>query len=289
VKPISLESPATDLELRRSLRQELAGLAVLFGLTLRQLTRGRRLWILLVLYALPCVLAIILRSLRRPAPPDALEFALVFNLVPHALAPLTALLYAGGMVQDEVEGQTLTYLLLRPLPRWGLYVSKLLATLVLTALLITGSTAALYLAIYWNTPELSDGRAVQWLVQTAAILALGQVGYCGLFGCLGVLTRRTLIAGVVYIAAVEGLLANLEFMVRSLTIVYYERVLAVRWLALPQPVLRDWQKIWRLDPELMPDAGTCVETLVGIGLVATAVAALAFARKEFRMKTPEGS
>jgi ABC-2 type transport system permease protein len=289
VKPISLENPAAELDLRRSFGQELSGLAVLFGLTLRQLTRGRRLWVLVLLYALPCVLAIVLRSLKRPAPTDALEFALVFNLVPHALAPLTALLYAGGMVQDEVEGQTLTYLLLRPLPRWGVYVSKLLATLVLTTALLTLSTAALYLAIYWNTPELRDGRALQWLVQTAAILALGQVGYCALFGCMGVLTRRTLIAGVVYIVSIEGLLANLEFMVRTLTIVYYERVLALRWLSLPEPVLRDWQKNWRLDPDVIPDARTCVLTLLGIGVVFTAVAAMGFARKEFRMKTPEGS
>jgi ABC-2 type transport system permease protein len=289
VKPISLETPSQDLDLGRSLLQELSGLAVLFRLTLRQMTRGRRLVVLLMLYALPCVLAIVLRSLARPAPTDALEFALVFNLVPHALAPLTALLYAGGMVQDEVEGQTLTYLLLRPLPRWGLYLSKLLATLVLTTALITLSTTALYLAIYWNTAPLKDGSALMWLVQTAGILALGQVGYCALFGCMGVLTRRTLVAGVVYIVAIEGLLANLEFVVRKLTIVYYERVLALRWLKLPEPVLRDWQKIWRLDPDVMPDAGTCVLTLLGMGFVFALLAAVGFAGKEFRMKTPEGS
>ena len=97
-------------------------MAVLFWLTLRQQTRGRKLLVLVVLYALPCILALVLRSLSRPAPTDILEFALIYNLVPHALAPLTALLYAGGMIQDEVEEQTLTYLLVRPLPRPALYI-----------------------------------------------------------------------------------------------------------------------------------------------------------------------
>ena len=52
-----------------------------------------------------------------------LRVRLRFNLIPHALAPLAALFYAAGIIQDEVEEQTLTYLLLRPLPRWALYLS----------------------------------------------------------------------------------------------------------------------------------------------------------------------
>jgi ABC-2 type transport system permease protein len=273
---------------RRSIRGELSALAVLFGLTLRQKTRGRRLLVLVVLFALPCALAIVLRSLSRPAPTDILEFALIFNLVPHALAPLTALLYAGGMIQDEVEEQTLTYLLVRPLPRPGLYLCKLLATLLLTTVLVAAATTGLYLAIYWNTTQMWDGSVAVRMAQTAAIMALGQVGYCSLFGCLGVLTRRTLIAGVLYIVVFEGLLANLQFMVRSLTVVYYMRVLAVRWLDLPEQILNRWRSDWGLDPNRIPDGGTCVLILLASALAITALAALQFSRREFRMKTPEG-
>ncbi len=283
-----MENSSTESEVRRSIRGELSTLAVLFGLTLRQQIRGRRLLVLVVLFGLPCVLAIVLRSLQRPAPTDILEFALIYNLVPHALAPLTALLYAGGMIQDEVEEQTLTYLLVRPMPRPGLYVCKLLATLLLTTVLVAAATTGLYLAIYWNSTQMWDGSVALRMVRTAAIMALGQVGYCSLFGCLGVLTRRTLIAGVVYIVVFEGVLANLEFMVRSLTVVYYMRVLAVRWLDLPEQILNHWQSDWRLDLNRIPDAGSCVLKLLGFGLAITALAALGFSRREFRMKTPEG-
>ena len=48
----------------------------------------------------------------------------MLNFIPHALAPLAALLYSAGIIQDEVEDQTLTYLLLRPLPRWALYLGQ---------------------------------------------------------------------------------------------------------------------------------------------------------------------
>src|SRR5438067_8760955 len=129
-----------------------------------------------LLYLLPCILAVVLRSLARPAPADALEFALVFTLLPHGLAPLTALLYAAGVVSDEVEEQTLTYLLLRSVPRWALYLTKLLATLCVTTALTAAAVAALYVAIYAGSPEFwSEGlpRAGRVVV----ITALAQVGY----------------------------------------------------------------------------------------------------------------
>ena len=49
--------------------------------------------------------------------PEDAELALIFGLIPQAILPLTALVFASGMIQDEVEEQTLTYLLIRPLPR----------------------------------------------------------------------------------------------------------------------------------------------------------------------------
>jgi ABC-2 type transport system permease protein len=167
-------------------------------------------------------------------------------------------------------------------------VCKLLATLLLTTVLVAAATTGLYLAIYWNTTRMWDGSVAVRMAQTAAVMALGQVGYCSLFGCLGVLTRRTLIAGVLYIVVFEGLLANLQFMIRSLTVVYYIRVLAVRWLDLPEQILNRWRSDWGLDLNRIPDGGTCVLILLGSALAITVLAALQFSRREFRMKTSEG-
>ena len=118
------------------LSAQLSALSALLTLTVRQHTHGRRILVLGLLYLLPCVLALVLRNLSRPAPADALEFALAFMLLPHGLAPLTALLYAAGVVSDEVEEQTLTYLLLRSVPRWAVYLTKLAATLCVTTALV---------------------------------------------------------------------------------------------------------------------------------------------------------
>jgi ABC-2 type transport system permease protein len=278
---------ATDVPpLRRSRSAEVSAAAALFVLTLRQHTHGRRLWVLGTLYLLPCALAVVLRNLPTPAPAEAMEFALILSLVPHGLAPLTALLYAAGVVADEVEEQTLTYLLLRSVPRWALYLTKLLATLCVTTLLVAVGVTALYAAIYLGTPGFWN-EVLPRAARAVAVMALAQVGYCSLFGFLGLVTRRSLIAGIAYIVAVEGVLANLNFVGRALTVVYYVRTLTLRWLDLSREQMRRCQEAWGMEElEKLPSSTECVLVLLGFGVVVSVVSALWFARTEFRMKTP---
>jgi ABC-2 type transport system permease protein len=262
---------------------DLRALAALFVLTLRQHARGRRLLVLSLLFALPSVLAAVVSlAARRPPPSGALEFAFVFNLIPHTLAPLTALLYAAGLIRDEAEEQTLTYLLLRPLPRWALYLVKLLATLLVTCLLTGVFTAAAVATIAATAKEPVTAGMVRRALTTAGMLALAQVGYCGLFGALGLIMRRSLLAGVAYIILFEGLLASFDTVARRLTVMYYFRVLVLRWLA------PEHGREWSISLDTAPSAQTCVLTLLGVGLVLSAAAALLFTVQEIRMKTPEG-
>src|SRR5579883_3102524 len=135
---------------------DFSALGTLFGLTLRQHARGRRLLVLAVLFTLPALLAILIRALDPQPRLDGLEFGLLFNMIPYTLVPLTAVLYASGMIQDEIEEQTLTYLLVRPLPKWSIYLVKLLATLVVAVALPVFFTFVTYVAMYWGSPGWTD-------------------------------------------------------------------------------------------------------------------------------------
>ncbi len=259
-------------------------LAALFVLTLRQLIRGRRLLVVSLLFALPSGLAAMVNLLPKHVPPvENLQFALIFNLIPHALAPLAALLYATGIIQDEVEEQTLTYLLMRPMPRWAIYIIKLLATILMTSALTAVFTAATFAVIALTAREPADTGLIGQALKTAALLSLVQVGYCSLFGLLGLLMRRSLFVGVAYIAIFEGLFASLDTVARRMTVMYYFRVLVLRWLNPPSG------KEWSIDLATAPQMQTCVLTLLGAGLVLALIAAFIFTAKEFRMKTPEGN
>jgi ABC-2 type transport system permease protein len=74
---------------------------------------------------------------------------------------------------------------------------------------------------------------------------------------------------------------------RSLTVVYYVRTLALRWLNLSTEQLRRCQDTWGMtEMEKLPSSGVCVLIVLGFGVAVSAVSALWFARSEFRVKTP---
>src|SRR5271169_50179 len=113
----------------------LTALWTLYVLTVRQHMHGKR-WIVMgVLFLLPAGLAILVRITSPSVPSIWLEFLFAFMFIPQALLPLVALLYASGMIRDEQEEQTITYLLIRPISKWALYCVKLLATLTTTVAL----------------------------------------------------------------------------------------------------------------------------------------------------------
>jgi ABC-2 type transport system permease protein len=264
----------------------LTALAALFMLTLRQHLRGRRLIVLCFLFLLPSVLAVIIKLSSEPLRPNELgelEFALVLNLVPSALATLTALLYAAGMVRDEVEEQTLTYLLLRPLPRWALYITKLLATILVTSLLTGVFTVLTMIVIYWDAPDQWHAVLLERAPRTVALLAVAQAGYCSLFAAVSLILRWALITGIGYIILFEGLLANLDLLTRRLTVMYYFRVLAMRWFDPPE------SREWSIELATAPSAGNCLLVLLTMSLVLMLFGAWRMVRGEFRMKVPEGS
>ena len=266
----------------------------LYLLTIRQYMHGKKWMVLAVLFVLPAVLVVFVRSTAPNVPLTWLEFSFAYLFIPQALLPLVALIYASGMIQDEQEEQTLTYLLIRPIPKWAMYGIKLLATLTTTVLLTALFTAVTYVAIYGRSGTAGvPGRCLK----TIAIHSLAVTAYCALFGLIGLLTKRALIVGILYAAIFEGLLANLPFSIRLITVIYYSRVIAYRTLSFVASEANGKidvaAPVWRFDvendPKLLehPQVRTCVLILLGASAILTLVAAYVCARKEFHVKTPE--
>jgi ABC-2 type transport system permease protein len=274
-----------------------ASLWTLYTLTLRQHLRGKRWLVVSLLLLLPAGMAVLVRATAHNVPPIALEFLLAQMFIPQALLPFVALLYASGMVLDEQEEQTITYLLIRPIPKWALYIVKLLATLTTTVCLVAVFTAVTYAAIYFGAGAVGENAPLRCL-KTSSIHSLAIIAYCSLFGLLSLVTTRILVVGIVYAAVVEGMLANLPFGIRLVTVIYYARVIAYRTMAFIVPSRRGadkdfaaeaWQFDVRQDPTLAehPSVFTCVAVLLVASLVCTLLAAWLCSRREFHVKTPE--
>jgi ABC-2 type transport system permease protein len=269
----------------------------LYVLSLRQHLHGKRWIALAVLFLLPAGMAIVIRESWAQVPPLLLDFTLDWILVPQAILPLIALLYASGIIQDEQEDQTITYLLIRPLPKWLLYVVKMLATWTTTVVLVVVLTLLTYLAIYFRS-DLDFNYVASRFVKTAAIHSLAVIAYSSIFGLVGVLTRPSLVVGVVYTVLIEGVLANLPLSLRMGTVVYYSRIIAYRAMdfVVHTPSGGDDDvaaTVWFLDtsrdPKLVehPQLWTCVLVLVVASIVCTVVAASLCSQREFHVKTPE--
>jgi ABC-2 type transport system permease protein len=269
----------------------------LFTLTLRQHMHGKRWLVIVILSLLPAGLALLIRGTASEEPPMILEFLLGMMFIPQLLLPLVALLYAAGIIQDEQEEQTITYLLVRPIPKWALYAVKLLATMTTAIVFTFVLTVLTYAAIFIGSGVPADDIPLRCL-KVAAIHSLAVVAYCSLFGLLSLLTKRILIVGVVYTVLVEGLLANLPFGIRLITVIYYTRLIAYRSMEflvqLPDGRTENmaaeaWQFDLRRDPNLLehPPSSTCLAVLLIASLVCTALAAWLCTTREFHVKTPE--
>jgi ABC-2 type transport system permease protein len=288
------EATGQNVDRRTSL---VGACATLYSLTLRQHLHGKRWTVLVALFLLPAGLAVIIRATASEAPSSLLDFVLLWILIPQALLPLVALLYASGIIQDEQEEQTITYLLVRPIPKWLIYLVKMLATWTTTVLLVVVLTLLTFLAIYWKS-GVDFGDIWLRCLRVCGIHSLAVVVYCSLFGLIGLLTKRTLIVGVLYTAIIEGVLANLPLSLRMVTVIYYARLIAYRTMdfVVTWPGGRSddvaasaWSFDTRADPGLAehPQLKTCVFVLLIAALAFTIIAAWLCSGREFHVKTPE--
>ncbi len=295
------EKPVGARPLGRGRTSSLNSAVALFTMTLMRQAKSRRMLVLGALYALPIAFTLLFRYYGVGWPrqmqgqemhyaPAFAELAMILNLIPQTLLPLTALVFASGMIQDEVEEQTITYLLIRPLPRWSIYLAKLLATLVVTIGLTATGTAVTAIVIGWNQPDYWAAGALLRLLKTIALFALVLTTYHALFGFLSLLMRRAILLGIGYIILIEVVVANIDFVIRKVTVMYYYRVLCERWLHINEI----WKGLgppitYNIDFDTAPSLRACLMTVTIASVVVIGSACYLMNIREFRVKTPEGS
>lgn len=262
-------------------RPPLGAIATVVRITVARQLRGKRIWLFVAMFALPLAIALLTRRYAEPYEPADAAMALLLVLIPQAVVPLTALLFASSLVQDDVEEQTLTYFLIRPIPRWAIYVAKALGSVLVTSTLAALFITATVAAIWWGVDDRDAGGLAYEAAALTAATALSMLAYISIFGLLSLLTKRVLVAGVGYVILFEGIVSNIPFLVRYATVLFHARALELRWLDLDG-------KPWSIDPATAPEATTSLAFLAGASAAFLALGAWLFSAREFRVKTPEG-
>jgi ABC-2 type transport system permease protein len=188
----------------------------IFRVTLRQLMGRRRTIWLLLLAALPVLLALLFRATGQTeiGPFTQIVFDTIAITI---LMPLVAILFGSGAFGAEIDDGTIVYLLAKPVPRWMVVLAKAVAVMTVS-IALSGTSMALAGAIDL-APLGADGvRAAE--AQVLAIV-VGSVCYASLFLAVSLFTRRALVIGVGYMLVWEGALSFMLPGIANLSIRQY--------------------------------------------------------------------
>jgi ABC-2 type transport system permease protein len=254
------------------------GARAVFDLALEGMVWSRRSLVMVVLLGLPIVFAVVYRAvLAAHIPPRVTPFDLYgLFVVPYYLRfalPLAALFYATALIADEVEGKTLTYLLTRPVRRESILTGKFAAYVVTTLSFALPAVVVTFFVLMTTRGRTGLGAAVPDLLRDLGVVVLALLAYGALFTLMGVLLKRPLIPGLLFVFIWE-LLANLPGYLPRLTLTAY-----LRSLVRHRPAEEGLSELF---VQVLPTA-LCLEVLAGAVVVCLAAAAWIFSTREYVM------
>jgi ABC-2 type transport system permease protein len=196
--------------------------------TVRQLLGRRRTLLLLLLAALPVLLAVAFRAandtnLQRFTRSDFDTVTLT------VLLPLVAILFGSGAFGAELEDGTIVYLLAKPVPRVLVVLAKALSVVILSIALTGVSTAAAGLIDL--APRGDSG--IQATEAMVVAVVVGSACYSCLFLVVSLFTRRALVIGIGYMLVWEGALSFMLPGIANLSIRQYSLGAAMAVYKLP--------------------------------------------------------
>jgi ABC-type transport system involved in multi-copper enzyme maturation permease subunit len=184
----------------------------LLGLTLRRQLFSRQTLVCLGLTVL-CALIVVAWSYQRfPTTKKLAENVLMASYIGF-LVPIFAISYGAAGIGGDREDRTLIYLLIVPIPRAVLYLTKALGTLLLVTAWTASSLALLCLLAG------SYGREVFPVFLLPSLLGVSL--YASLFLLLGATFRHGTIISLAYWFFLEVLFGAMPGIVKRLTVAYY--------------------------------------------------------------------
>ena len=188
---------------RRSPVAPLTAVLEISRITLRQLMGRRRTLLLLLLSALPILLAFAFRASDTLSVERFTRTS--FNgITVTILMPLVAILFGAGAFGAEIDDGTIVYLLAKPLGRVWIVLAKALTAAAMAALL-TGISTGIAAFIVLGSVE-GGTKVVEAQVFGAVV---GSICYAVLFLTVSLFTRRALVIGIGYMLIWEGALSSL--------------------------------------------------------------------------------
>jgi ABC-2 type transport system permease protein len=172
--------------------------APIVEVTVRGLFGRRRIFLLVLLAALPVLIGLLIRVAGGRPDADRVLDTLVVRFV----MPLVALIVGTTVIGSEIDDGTAVYLMVKPIARSRIVLSKALVAAGLTAVLILPAVIAT--AILLSRTDLATT-----LEAFTIACFFGGTAYAIAFLALSTFTSRAFLIGLAYVLIWEGVLASL--------------------------------------------------------------------------------
>lgn len=213
------------------------------------------------------VVASLQAAFRDTAGPRLFTISIVVGMLASFLMPIWTLTFATEALGRARETRTLTWLLLRPLSRWSMYLAAYLAALpgglflnvggFVVFCLLGGAAGRFVLPLFWLP------------------IILGTLAFTALFQFLSVVFQRSGIIGLLYAFFLETIAGNLPGQQKLLSISYYVRCLIIdRAREVGMSI-----ELGGTKPAVSGETATIVLLAATAGLVAAGM--IVFSRKEY--------
>jgi ABC-2 type transport system permease protein len=146
---------------------------------------------------------------------------LMSTAVIHFLVVFVTLFYGTALISDEVEGKTLTYLFVRPIPKPTILIGKYLALAWISVMLVLPTIVLSYVILYLQRDLQPFMEDIGLLAKDMGIVLLALLAYGSFFALIGAWLKHSILAGLIYAFGWEGIISYLPGFTRKLTITHY--------------------------------------------------------------------
>jgi len=156
-----------------------------------------------------------------------------------AVTPLLGLFFGCMLIGEDIESQTIPYVLTRPIPRSALVIGKYLAFMTISVTVVLPAIALMFAACTALGSISFSAAGIKLLTHYCGVAIMSLVGYGALCMLFGTLFKRPIIVGVVVVFGWQRLALYVPGFIDFFTIEKYVQMLIGEGATLgTQPVTR---------------------------------------------------
>jgi len=155
--------------------------------------------------------------------PQILLSTLSYDTFIPFLIPLVAMAVGTSAIGEQVEEGTIVYYWTRPIPRWAIYLGRLLAAQFVAATLLVFSLALCFTGMVWGNLESITFHFIKLYFDTCCLLVVGAFVYSAVFACIGTYVRKPMLPSILFAFGWEPLVSDIPQRIQEYTVRFHLR------------------------------------------------------------------